>query len=355
MNEMRLVKALGAIILLAGCSPKTSVRMVDDPSGTAIEYGKPRSTVYTAELDAARDDARVTIYQVSRCDVIPVTVMQRYEERLHGDEVVQRNPITKKQVAGKPQGETACNQSYARNLEVMLSAGSSRFSMGKTDARGQVTGNLSKIFQVAGYGDLPAEVKVLVRPAQAQPTVEVGTLTMAELKKHEERVKQLIGELEQILAKGTSGQTPADITRSYELYSELQDIAGYDPRVEGISARFWELYTGRKQEAMIGRTGMLLEELGKAQETLKVMGDAAIPLYVQAAVSAGVLDQRALEWSSLRLIRAIKGTPTICTGGFAWSGIGSYGWPPDARLAGHYAHYAYGDEVPGMVGSACRY
>ncbi len=356
MRNLKLKAGFSLVLLsLTGCGPKTSTRMVDDPTGTAIEYGVPQGTTFTAELDAAREEARITIYQVSRCDVIPVTVMQRFEERLRGDEVVQRNPVTKKQVAGKSRGDTACNQTYGRNIEVMLSAGNARFSMGRTDARGQVSGNLSRLFQVASFAEVPAEVKVLVRPAQAQPTVEVGTLTMSELIKHEQRLQQLLGELEQILAKGTTGATPGEITRSYELYAELQDIASPDPRILAIGQRFWELYVGRKQDESIGRMGKTLDALGEAKETLKVMGDAAIPLYLQAAVSSGVMDQRALEWSSLRLIRAIKGSPAICTGGFAWGQVPSYGWPADARLAAQYVHYGYGDGFSGQIQSACRY
>lgn len=343
-----------AVLPLTACGPKTSTRMVDDPSGTAVEYGAPRNTTYVAELDAARTQARITVYESARCDVIPVTVMQRYEERLRGDEVVQRNPVTKKQVAGKPKGEINCNQSYARNVEVMLSAGDARFSLGKTDARGQVSANLAEVFQVASYQDIPPQVTVLLRPIQAKPTVTAGTLTLSELIKHEERLQQLLKELEKILESG-SRATPAEITRSYELYAELQDMHGADPRVTGISGRFWELFYGRKQDENIERMGRALDALGEAKETLKVMGDAAVPFYVQAAVNSGTLDPQALEWASVRLIRALRGTPVICTNGFSWGRVPSYGWPADARLAAQYVNYGYGDAHSGVINQACRF
>jgi len=36
------------------------------------------------------------------------------------------------------------------------------------------------------------------------------------------------------LAKGETGATPEEITRSYEIYNQLADIAAYDPRVKAI-------------------------------------------------------------------------------------------------------------------------
>lgn len=337
------------------CGPKTTTRMVDDPTGTAVEYGAPRATVFRAELDAARDDARVSVFESSRCDVIPVTVVQRYQETLHGDEVVQRSPVTKKQVAGSSKSDVPCNQTYARNVEVLLEANGARFSLGVTDSLGQVSANLAKVFQVASYGELPAQAKVLLRPSRARPLTEAGVLDLGELQKHELRVRELLGQLEAILAKGETGASSQEIGRSYELYAELQDIGSGDPRVLGISSRFWELFYGRKLEEARERMERNLAALGEAKDTLKVMGDAAIPMYVQAAVNSGTMDARALEWASVRLIRAIKGTPTICAGGFSWGAIGSYGWPADARLAAQYARFGHGDGYAQVVGGACRY
>ncbi len=97
-----------------------------------------------------------------------------------------------------------------------------------------------------------------------------------------------------------------------------------------------------------------LAALADAKEALQVMGDAAIPIYVQAAVNSGTLDRRALEWSSLRLIRAIKGVPTICTAGFSYQNIGNYGWGPEARVAASYTRFAYGDDYAQSVNQVCR-
>jgi hypothetical protein len=86
---------------------------------------------------------------------------------------------------------------------------------------------------------------------------------------------------------------------------------------------------------------------------LKTMGDAAIPMYVQAAVSSGSLDRRSLEWASLRLISALKAAPNVCGAGYSYQNLGSYGFPLDAQLAAHAVNHAYGPQ-PGFVVTACR-
>lgn len=359
-SVVRNRQILGAsLVAMAGsmsaCAPTlTSTRVVDSPSGKATTYGAPTDTSYVPEVDASRDRARVVIYQSSRCDVIPVTVMQRYEETLEGEKVVHRKPLNKRQVVGEARGQVPCDQTYARNTEVMLESDGDRFSLGMTDDQGAVVADLAKVFQVGSYKDLPESAKILLRPLQAKPTVEVGTMSFKQLNKQQERVSELLAKLEAILAKGETGASADEITRSYELYAQLQEIAGGDPRVEGLSARFWELLTGRKKEEARERMERNLEALAAAKETLKVMGDAAVPIYVQAAVNSGSMDRRALEWSSLRLIRALRGAPAVCAAGFSFGAVPTYGWPADARLAAQYANYARGPGYATTVGAACQ-
>jgi hypothetical protein len=346
--------ALTIGVLSACGSAQISTRMVDDPAGEAVEYGSPTKTDFVAELDAGREYGTVTVYKKSTCDVIPVTVMQTYKETLRGDEVIERSPVSKKQVAGRPQGTVPCDQTYARNVEVLFEAAGGRFSLGTTDDHGRVAANLSKVFKVGSFDEVPAQAKILLRPENAQPTIVAGELSLAQLMKHEERVKQLISQLEEIFAR-VGGDAPAeDILRSYEIYNQLVDVAPEDPRVQAASARFWELLDQRKRDESIENLGKNLDALKKAQGLLQVMGDAAIPLYVQAAVSSGTLDRRALEWSSLRLVRALRSSPAVCTGGFSWTGLPSYGWTDDANLAAHYVHYGYGSPHAQVVQRACR-
>ena len=349
---------IGAIALgvnaFACASQKSSVRLVSDPTGESVVYGPPVAVSYEAELDAGREYGVLTLYRSARCDVIPVTVMQTYKETLHGDKVVERSPTTKTQVAGEPDGSIVCDQTYARDVEVFLEAGGDRFSLGKTNAEGQAGANLAQVFKVGSFEELPEKAKIMVRPEQARPMVEVGEVSLARLGKFSERVTELLDKLSVILQKGETDVTGEDIARSYEIYAQLQELAPNDPRVTGASARFWELQLGRKKEESRERMGKTLEALSQARSTLKVMGDAAIPLYVQAAVSSGTLDKRALEWASLRLLRALRGAPSVCSGGFAWAGVPSYGWPADARLAAQYVNYARGGAYAATVQGACR-
>lgn len=341
---------LGAL----GCaSSAVTTRTVDDPAGEGVEYGAPRDTKYTAELDAGREYGTVTIYKKSVCDVIPVTVMQRYKETVRGDKVLERSPLNKRQVAGQPQGKVDCDQGYARNMEVLLEAEGGRFSLGTTDELGRVEANLARVFKVASFEEVPRTAKVMLRSIKGKPLEQVGELSLAQLEKHELRVVELIGKLEAILGKGAAGATPDEITRSYEIYSQMMDIASHDPRVKALAARFWELFYGRKLEESRERLGKNLEALKDAQALLRSAGDAAIPLYVQAAVNSGSLDHRALEWSSLRLIRALRSAPAVCSAGFAWAALPSYGWSEDALLAANYVHFAYGSSHAEVLGRAC--
>ncbi len=342
--------SFGATLLLGACaSTPVTTRTVDDPAGEAVEYGAPEDTTYTAELDAGREYGTITVYRKSSCDVIPVTVMQRYKETVRGDEVLERSPLNKRQVAGQPRGTVVCDQGYARNVEVLLEADGGRFSLGTTDELGRVEANLARVFKVASFEEVPESAKVLLRSTKGRPVEEVARISLQQLQRHDAKVAELSAKLEAILAKGETGATPEDITRSYELYNQMVDVAPHDPRVRALAARFWELYYGRKLEESRERLGKNLAALEEAQTVLRSAGDAAIPIYVQAAVNSGTLDSRALEWASLRLVRALRGAPAVCSAGFSWAAIPTYGWGADARLAAHYVHYAYGSSHAELV------
>lgn len=349
-----LVGGLLTLTCACGSAPLTT-RMVDEPTGEAITYGAPTHTTYSVQLDTMNDLARLVVYQSATCQVLPVTVMQRYEEKVRGDQVVERTPVTKKQVVGKSEGAIVCDQTYARNVEVLLEVpNGGRFPMGKTDRLGEVSANLAKLFQVATLDQVPESATVILRPSQAQPTVDAGSVSFAQLIEQQQRLDVLLTKLEQILAKGHTGASPDEITRSYELYSQLNEIAPQDPRVVGVRGRFWELLYARKLDEATERLGKNLQALSQAQETLKVMGDAAIPIYIQAAVNSGVMDRRSLEWASLRLIRALRSAPAVCAAGFSWEKVPSYGWSSDAVLAAQYVYFAYGSGHSAAVQAACR-
>jgi hypothetical protein len=350
---MRRVLAGMSLLLIGGaCAPKVSTRMVDAPTGQAVEYGPPTNTQYSAQVDVSKTRATITVFSKSQCVVIPVTVVQRYEEVLRDDKVVSKTPVTKKQVAGDPTGAIVCDQTYARNVEVLLAVGEARHTAGQTNPQGVVEVDLVNVLQVGTYEKLPEQVRIVLRPARAQEVIDVGGVSLSEIKRREAKLGELLAKLEGILAKGETGATSAEIGESYQIYEQLHSLAPSDPRVLGLSSRFWELFYGRKQEEARVKMERNLAALSAAKDTLKVMGDAAIPLYVQAAVNSGVLDQSALEWSSLRLIRALRGQ-SVCPVGFTFGAVASYGWPADARLAAEYVNFGRGDAYAATVAKVC--
>lgn len=343
-----------AAVVACGGSPPT-VRTVDTPTGTAVTYGAPRDTAYEVQVEPAKDAFTVHVFRSSKCSIIPIQLVEREQQTVEGNEVVRTEGLGRKQVAGEPQGDVTCAQSYARDVEVSLVIGSGVHPLGTTDEHGTVTAQLTDVLKSAAYGEAPPdEAVVRIRPPrEARPALDGAKISLRELGQHEARVTALLTELEGILAKGESGASGADIARSYALYSQLQDVAPSDPRVRGLSARFWELLYGRKQEEARERMGKNLQALDQARELLKNAGDAAIPFYVQAAVNSGGLDARSLEWSSLRLIRALRTQTVICQQGFDWGRLPSYRLPNDAVLGAHYLRYAYGDAYARDVTAAC--
>ncbi|MCH2110502.1 MAG: hypothetical protein MK135_14365, partial [Polyangiaceae bacterium] len=307
------------------CAGGTSVRTVKEPTGASVAYGAPEQTSYRVEADPQREKLRLTVYESSLCDVIPVTIVQRYQVVYRGEKEVSRSPLNKGQVAGDPTKTVPCRQTWARNVEVMLELGDSRFSLGKTNAGGQVTADLAKLFDTGNYELTDKSAKVILRLNQGRPPVTIGEVALGDLAQRQAKVDELIQSLEAILAKGETGASPEEISSSYKLYGQLIDLAGDDPRVQGLAARFRELTIGRKKEEARVRLEKNLQALSGAQELLKNAGDAAIPLYVQAAVSSGTMDRRALEWSSLQIMGAIRGSSLICQQGFSFQGVRSYG------------------------------
>src|SRR5690606_11323991 len=339
---------------LSACGGAHATRMVDEPTGTATSYGAPHDTAYEVQVEPAKNVMLVHVFERSRCPVIPIQTVHRFRETLEGDTVVRRESLGKQQVAGEPQEEVLCNQTYARNVAVSLVVGGAGHQLGRTDDLGQTQIDLTRVFQSGAYGEAPPETAVVrIRPERSGRALDGTSISLNELKKHESLVDRHLSELGAILSQGETGASDADIARSYELYAQLQAIAPSDPRVQGLSARFWELFYGRKRAEAAERFERNLRALDEAREVLKVAGDAAIPLYVQAAVNAGNVDARALEWSTLRLINALRTRTVICQQGFAWNRLGGYQLGPDARMAAHYLQFARGDAALADLNAAC--
>ena len=350
----KTVRSLLPLLLLFGSAcggGPLSTRIVETPTSNVVSYGAPHDVSYSAELDPALNEARITVYRRARCDVIPVQLVDRVEEKFRGDEVVERTHLGKGQNAQPARGEVDCAQTYAQNVDVMLQVGSARFPVGKTDSHGVVVVDLSQLMQTGAMGSAGEQAVVMVRPPQAQPTQSAGQISLAELNRQQTRVNELLEELRPILDSGTLTQEQS--ARAYELYQTLFSLAPSDPRVEAVAARFWELVYRRRQVEVTANMQRNLQALGEARETLKAMGDAALPFYVQAAVSSGTLDRRALEWSSLRLLAALRGRPALCAAGFSYAKLPSYGLNSDAILAAQYLQFAYNGAQSSYWASGC--
>jgi cystathionine beta-lyase/cystathionine gamma-synthase len=143
---------------------------------------------------------------------------------------------------------------------------------------------------------------------------------------------------------------------------QLRHVAGdhflreafHDPRFKAAAARFWEIVYGRKQLEASEALGRNLKALEAARGVLASAGVAAIPIYVQAALNAGNVDGRALEWSQWELMKGLHAARGACAS-FSFGQLGSYGLPPASRLAAHYLHYAYGDPYAASVSRLCAF
>jgi hypothetical protein len=247
-----------------------------------------------------------------------------------------------------------CDQGFARDVQVALAVGGSIYELGRTDKRGALNVNLSAELREKLYGkDVPARGQLLVSPLNGDGRVNAGEVALTDVREHEQAVTALLGELEQILARGPA-LSPADIQRSYTLYEQLRELAFHDPRFKAAAARFWEIVYGRKQLEASEALGRNLKALEAARGVLASAGVAAIPIYVQAALNAGNVDGRALEWSQWELMKGLHAARGACAS-FSFGQLGSYGLPPASRLAAHYLHYAYGDPYAASVSRLCAF
>lgn len=348
--------ALGAVGVggCAGGSSAVTQRYVDTPAWTTVEYGAPKQRQYSAELATERDILRIVVSEKSRCDVIPVKVVERVEETIEDGEVTARRSLGTQQVAGEPTETVSCSETLASDTEVSLKIGPEVFVLGTTDRSGTVVVDLSDRVRQNVYGEaVAAEAEVLVRGPKDVSRVAAGRIPLDSLRRHEQRVAELLAELTEILNQGDQ-MKPADIQRSYTLHSQLSELAADDARVAGASARFWELFYGRKQREASAALGRNLEALAKARDLLKGAGIAAVPLFAQAAINAGSVDPRTLDWSNWQVLGGITRVPSVCKGPFSWSKVGDHGFDSSALLALNYLYFAYGDAAGKDVQAVCR-
>jgi hypothetical protein len=322
-------------------------RFADEPVGISHELGAPKNTAYSAELETEKDVLRLIVFEQSECERIRVRIVSRTEETLRGGEVVQRQPVGPVQIADGSDGVVACEQRYARDVRVSLQVGTATHRLGRTNPKGELAINLSAELRQSLYGETAPESAMLLVEGR-----EVTQVPLGELRKHEERVDQLVSMFEAILAKPNDQLTPTEITHSYELYEQLRHLDRGDARIAALHARFLELLYGRKEEEASQNLKRNLAALREVKELIAT-GATGVPMFVQIAAQAGALDPAALRWAKGQIALSLRSHQSACQGGFSWSTLSSGEWPSDARFAFAYLRYAYDDPFQDQVAALC--
>ncbi len=339
-------------LLVGGCGAgATTQRVVETPSGSSVEYGAPKNTQYSAELSPEHDALRVTVYEQSECDKIKVETTERVQETLRDGKVVERAPLGKGQRAGATEGTIVCQQRYASDALVSLKVGESIYPVGKTDSEGQLGIALSDRLKTDVYGAPNKDVILLVKAPGAMSTLEAGRVAAGVFQEHDAMVASLVASLGAVLSK--SELTSSDITSSYESYAKLRKIAPNDARFVGLSARFWEVFTGRKRDEATASLKKNLKALEEAKAVLAGASLATIPLFAQIAANAQAFDAHAVEWSEFEILSGLRGAPELCGNGFAWSALAAPKVSVSTRFAGNYLRGMYGDDYSNTVNGLC--
>jgi hypothetical protein len=325
-----------------------SQRFADEPVGVSHELGAPRNTSYSAELETEKDVLRLIVFEQSECERIRVRIVSRPEETLRDGEVVPRQPVGPVQIAEGSEGVVQCDQRYARDVRVALLVGSSTHGLGRTNPKGELAINLSAELRQSLYGETAPESATLMVEGR-----EVTQVPLAELKKHEERVDELLSEFEALLGKPNEELSGEEISRSYELYEQLRQLDRGDARISALHARFLELLYGRKEKEASESLKRNLSALREAKDIIAT-GAAGVPMFVQVAAQGGALDPAALRWARGQIAMSLRSRASACRSGFSWSALDSGDWSQDARFAFAYLRYAYDDPFQDQITALCQ-
>lgn len=351
--------ALGAtaLILATACGGATTKRIVDEPQSMSAHYGAPQNKVYDADVELQRDTLRISLYEQSECDKFEVQLVERYEETLNsGGSVVRRVPIGTAQRTKGTTGTVPCDTKYARNVALSLRIGDANYALGTTDRQGQVRANLSDEIKQGLYGTPNASRAVLVatgREGSVRMTQEIAKISLAELNQTQARIDQLINEMRDILDLGIDQLTPGDITRSYELYNELEAIAPNDPRVQALRARVIETYWQRKAIEKTETLRRNLEAYGELKGLLKD-ANVVVPTFVRLGINGNDIGAEQMNWAMGEAALGARRYPAICGKGFSWGGVNGEGVPGSTAVAFNLIRYAYGDGFENQVAALCR-
>jgi hypothetical protein len=343
------VPLLGLSLAFTACGGGALThRFHDEVVGTSYELGAAKNTAYSAELESEKDVLRLTVFEQSECERIRVRIVSRTEETLRDGEVIEREPVGPVQVAEGSDGVVPCDQRYARDVRLSLEVGTATHRLGRTNQFGELNINLSAELKQSLYGETAPESATLL--VEGKPA---STVPLVELRKHEERIDQLVKEFEVLLAKPAEQLSAEEVTRSYTLYEQLRQLDRGDARISATHARFLELLYGRKEKEASENLKRNLAALKEAKELIAA-GATGVPLFVQIAAREGTLDPAALRWAQGQVVVSLRSRMAVCQSGFSWSSLGS-DWPADARFAFAYLRYAYDDPFQEQVRGLCQH
>jgi hypothetical protein len=338
----------GALAAAAcGSGPQYTKRMVETPAGYSQTLGPAKNTAYLAKVAMEHNIAHITVYERSECDVIKLRVVDRVEETLDGDEVVQKETKGSLKIADGPGGTQPCDERFAR-VPLMLSYGGNTYPLGDTSPTGELNVDLASVVKpgtrgVDFSGGGPGTLLVAGRP--------VGEVPLAGLAQQQQRLDGILAELGPILGKPATKLTDAEVTRAYTLYEQMRELAPDDARVVGMQRRFVEVIGGFKDLAKTESLKRNLAALGEAKDLLKTLG-GIVPQYVQMSITDNRPSPDAIAWAQAAALMQFRSNPSLCAPGWDWTRVDNA--TGEARLAFQYLRYAFDDGYQRWIGSACR-
>lgn len=336
-----------ALFACASAPKVYSKRIIDTPSGERMIPGAVRGKSYLTRVSMEHNIAHVRVLERSQCPAIRVHTVERIEETLDGERVVER-------VAKGPHEESEtlttmmeCEARYAR-VPVALQYGPDTYPLGVTSEYGELNADLASALKVNTRAiDLStATGTLLVADAPA------GEISMAGLLKQQQRLDAIIAQLSSLLGKSTTTLSDADVTNAFMLYQEMRELAPDDARSRALEQRFVEVVGGFRD---LQRTESLKRNLGALSEAKELLtalaANSSLPTYVHVAVAGEKSTPEALAWARAQALLALRRDSELCAGGFDWTRVRQLSEP--ARVAFSYLRYAFDEADLGWLSSSC--
>jgi hypothetical protein len=338
-----------AAICACGSGPQYTRRMVETPAGYTQTLGPAKNTAYMAKVAMEHNIAHITVYERSECDVIKLRVIERVEETLDGDEVVQREAKGSLKIpeSQAPPATQPCEERFAR-VPLMLSYAGNTYPLGDTSPTGALDVDLGSVVKPGTRGvdfssNAPGVLLVAGRP--------VGEVPLTGLAQQQQRLDQILAELGPILSKSATKLSDAEVTRAYTLYEQMRELAPDDARVIGLQRRFVEVIGGFKDLAKAESLKRNLAALNDAKDLLKTLG-ANVPQYVQLSITDNRPSADALAWAQAAALLQVRNNPGLCAGSWDWTRVDNTSG--ETRLAFQYLRYAFDDGYTRWLGSVCK-